>query len=41
MHTLLNLAQIGWTGHVTRIPDERLLKKVFCGNITSLFYGGP
>ena len=29
VHTLLNLAQLRWTGHVTRIADERLPKKVF------------
>ena len=34
MHnTLLKLAQLRRTGHVTRMPDERLLKKVFYGDL--------
>ena len=33
VHTLLKLAQLTWTGHVTRIPDERLTKKVLYGEL--------
>ena len=33
MHATLKLAQLRWTGHVIRIPDEQLQKKVFCGEL--------
>ena len=33
VHTLLKLAQLRCAGHVTRIPDERLLKKDFYGEL--------
>ena len=33
MHTVLKQAQLGWTGHVIRMPDERLPKKVFYGEL--------
>ena len=33
IHTLLKLAQLIWTGHVTRMPDDRLPKKILYGEL--------
>ena len=32
-HSLLKLAQLRWTGHVTRMTNEWLPKKVFYGEL--------
>ena len=33
VHTLLKLAQLRWTSHVTKVHEERLPKKILCGEL--------
>ena len=42
VHTLLKLAQLSWTGHVTRMPEEGLPKKILYGELEmgKHFHGG-
>ena len=40
VHTLLKLAQLRWTGHVTRMPEECLPKKILYGEMGKGSHGG-
>ena len=42
VHSLLKLAQLRWTSHVTKIPEERLPKKILYGELemSKRSYGG-
>ena len=33
VYTLLKSVEFRWTGHVTRMADERFPKKIFCGEL--------
>ena len=35
IHTLLRKAQLRWAGHVVRMPEERLPKKIFFGELAA------
>ena len=41
VHVLLKLVQLRWTGHITRMPEEHLPKKILYGELEMGKRNGP